>query len=47
VRVPNDIEPGKATITVSVPAWKDRVTSLQIEIPVVTTKPVPEKAAPK
>jgi hypothetical protein len=44
VRVPSDIDPGNATITVSVPKWKDRVTSLQLEIPVVKDKPKPQKA---
>jgi hypothetical protein len=38
VRVPNDYL-GKATVTVSVPAWKDRVTPLKIEVPVVAEKP--------
>jgi hypothetical protein len=44
VRVPDDIDLGKATVTVSVPAWKDRVTPLKIEVPVVAEKPLPEKA---
>jgi hypothetical protein len=39
VRVPNDIDLGKATVTVSVPAWKDRVTPLKIEVPVVAVQP--------
>jgi hypothetical protein len=38
VRVPAEVDPGKATITVSVPAWKDRVTPLTIEVPVVAEK---------
>jgi hypothetical protein len=45
VRVPNDADLGNATITVSVPQWKDRVTPLQIEVPVVAEKPMAEKAA--
>jgi len=44
VWVPNDVDLGKATITVSVPAWKDRVLPAKIEIPVVSMKPVPAKA---
>jgi hypothetical protein len=45
VRVPDDVYPGKAIITVSVPAWKDRVTPLKLEVPVVAEKPLPGKAA--
>jgi hypothetical protein len=45
VRVPNDIDLGNATITVSVSKWKDRVTALKIEVPVVAEKPIPEKPA--
>jgi len=44
VRVPNDIDLGNATITVSVPAWKDRVAQVKIEVPVVAEKPMAEKA---
>jgi hypothetical protein len=43
VRVPNDIDLGKATVTVTVPAWKDQVTPLKVEVPIVE-KPIPEKA---
>jgi hypothetical protein len=43
VRVPNDVELGKAIVTVSVPAWKDRVTPLKIEVPVVADNSKPEK----
>jgi hypothetical protein len=43
VRVPSDIDLGKATVTVSVPAWKDRLTPLKTEIPVVAEKPTPDK----
>jgi hypothetical protein len=42
VRVPNDADLGKATVTVSVPSWKDQVTPLRIEVPVVAEKPMPE-----
>jgi len=45
VRVPNDIDLGNATVIVSVLKWKDRVTALQIAVPVVAEKPMPEKAA--
>jgi hypothetical protein len=34
VRVPDDADLRNATITVTVPAWKDRVTPLKIEVPV-------------
>jgi len=44
VRVPNDVDLGKATITVSVPAWKERVTPLQVLVPVVAEKHLTEKA---
>ena len=43
VRVPSDTDVGKAEITVSVPAWKDRVTPLKMEIPVVANSPKSEK----
>jgi hypothetical protein len=36
---------GTATITVTVPAWKDRVTPLKIEVPVVADTLAPEKLA--
>jgi hypothetical protein len=45
VGVPGNTEIGKATITVSFPAWKDRVTPAKIEVPVVAEKPMTEKAA--
>jgi hypothetical protein len=45
VWVPGDVEIGKATITVGVPAWKDRVTPAKIEVPVVAEKPSAEKVA--
>jgi hypothetical protein len=34
VRVPEDVELRNAIMTVSVPAWKDRVTPLKLEVPV-------------
>ena len=40
--VPNDTD--KATITVSFPAWKDRVRPMKIEVPVQAEKPMTEKA---
>lgn len=43
VWVPNEVDLGNATITVSVPKWKDRVMPLQIEVPVVADKPMAEK----
>jgi hypothetical protein len=43
VRVPNDIDLGKATVTVTVPAWKDQVTPLKVEVPIVAENPMPEK----
>jgi hypothetical protein len=45
VRVPNDAELGNATITVTVPAWKDRVTPVKIAVPVVAEMPLPEQGA--
>jgi hypothetical protein len=45
VWVPGDVELGKATIIVSVPAWKDRVTPAKIEVPVVAEKPMAGKPA--
>jgi hypothetical protein len=45
VRVPNNIDLGKATVTVTVPAWKNLVTPLKVEVPIVAEKPMPEKAA--
>jgi hypothetical protein len=45
VGVPSEVDLGKATITVSVPAWKDRVTPTKIEVPVVAKKPAAAKAA--
>jgi hypothetical protein len=45
VWVPGDVELGKATITVSFPAWKDRVTPAKFEVPIVADKTMGEKAA--
>jgi hypothetical protein len=38
VWVPDDVELGKAIISVSFPAWKDRVTPSRIEVPVLAEK---------
>jgi hypothetical protein len=39
VRVPNDIDLGKAAVTVTVPSWKDLVIPLKVEVPIVAEKP--------
>jgi hypothetical protein len=39
VRVPDDIDPGKAIIRVHVPKLKERVTPLEIAVPVEGASP--------
>ena len=43
MRVPKDVDLRKATITVSVPAWKDRVIPLTIDASALADKPASEK----